>query len=144
MRTMIAGTLLLAAVAGRAAAQDRPYTQGPVVAVSYVRVKPGMFDKYMHWVATDWKRNMEAQKKEGIIVDYAVYSSMQRDEEDWNMLLSVTYRNMAALDNLRDRAEPVAARALARTPEQMTQANIERGAIRDPVGGRVLRQLILK
>lgn len=144
MRTIIAGTLLLAAVAGRATAQDRPFTQGPVVAVSYVRVKPGMFDKYMEWVATDWKRSMEAQKKEGIILDYAVFRSMQQDEEDWNMLLSVTYKNMAALDNLRDRAEPVAARALGTTPEQMTQANIERGAIRDPVGGRLLRQLILK
>jgi hypothetical protein len=144
MRTMIAGTLLLAAVAGQAAAQNRPFTQGPVVAVSYVRVKPGMFDKYMEWVATDWKRSMEAQKKEGIILDYGVYSSIQRDEKDWNMLLSVTYKNMAALDNLRDRTEPVAARALERTPEQMTQANIERGAIRDPVGGRLLRQLILK
>jgi hypothetical protein len=30
-----------------AAAQDRPYTEGPVVAVSYIRIKPGMFDKYM-------------------------------------------------------------------------------------------------
>jgi hypothetical protein len=41
-----------------------------------------MFDQYVKWLATDWKRNMEAQKKEGIILDYAVYSSPQSREGD--------------------------------------------------------------
>ena len=46
-----------------AVAQNRPYTDGSVMNVSYIRVKPGMFDKYVKWLATDWKRNMEAPKK---------------------------------------------------------------------------------
>ena len=66
MRIMLAALLLLAVVQGQAAAQNRAYTQGPVIEVSYVRVKPGMFDKYMQWLATDWKRNLEAQKKEDV------------------------------------------------------------------------------
>lgn len=144
MRTLIAGSILLAALASEATAQDRPFSQGPVVSVSYIRIKPGMFDKYMEYLATGWKRGMEAQKKEGIILDYAVYRSTPRDEADWDMALAVTYRNMAALDNLRDRTEPVTSRALGLSPDQMTQANIERGAMRDQVGGRLLRQLLLK
>ena len=126
------------------AAQDRPYTEGPVTAVSYIRVKPGMFDKYIKYLDTDYKRIMEAQKKEGVILDYAVYTSPQKDEEDWNTLLTVTYKNMAALDNLRDRAEPINMRTLSTTPEKAAAAGIERGAMRDQVGSRLLRQLILK
>jgi len=126
------------------AAQDRPYTEGSVTSVSYIRVKPGMFDKYMKYLDTDYKRSMEAQKKEGIILDYGVYTSPQKDEEDWNMVLTVTYKNMAALDNLRDRAEPIAMRTLSTTPDKAAAASIERGAMRDQVGSRLLRQLILK
>jgi hypothetical protein len=144
MRTLTTVLFLLAAAAGQSLAQGRPYTQGPVVDISYIRVKPGMFDKYVQWLATDWKRNVEAQKKEGVILDYAVYQSRQQDEDDWNMVLAITYRNMAAFDNLRDRVEPIATRTLNLTPEQMAERNVERGALRDQVGSRLLRQLILK
>jgi hypothetical protein len=140
----LAGVLLLTSLSTDAAAQGRPWSDGPVLAVTYNRTKAGMFDKYMTWVATDWKRNMEAQKKAGIIVDYAVYTSTPRDGDDWNVALAVTYKNMAALDNLRDRSEPVATQALSTTPEKLAQASAERDAIRDVIGGRLLRQQILK
>lgn len=140
---LVASSLVVALTSGMVA-QDRPYAEGPVVNVSYIRIKPGMFDKYMKYLATDYKLNMEAQKKAGIILDYAVYSSPQTREEDWNMILSVTFKNMAALDNLRDRTEPISRQTLKATPEQLSQANIERGAMRDAMGSRLLRQLILK
>ena len=127
-----------------AQAQNRPYTERPVTNVSYIRIKPGMFDKYMKWLSTDWKRNLEAQKKEGIILDYAVYTSPQTREDDWNMVLMVTYKNMAALDGLRDRSEPIATRTLGRTPEQLAEGTAERETLRDQLGNRLLRQLILK
>ena len=41
-----------------------------------------------------------------MITDWAVYSSDNRDEKDWNIALTTTYKNTAALDNLRDRADP--------------------------------------
>jgi hypothetical protein len=125
-------------------AQERSHTEGPVVAVSYIRIKPGMFDKYMKYLDTDYKKVMEAQKKEGIILDYGVFSSPQTGEGDWNMVLTTTYKNMAALDNLRDRADPVSSKVTNRTTEQAATANIERGAMRDQVGSRLMRQLILK
>jgi hypothetical protein len=78
----LASFVLVLGLTPAAVAQNRPYTEGPVMNVSYIRVKPGMFDKYVKWLATDWKRNMEAQKKEGVILDYAVYSSPQSREGD--------------------------------------------------------------
>ena len=60
------------------------------------------------------------------------------------MVLTTTYKNMAALDSLRDRAEPVANRTLNTTPEQRAQETIEREAMRDQVGSRLLRRLQLR
>jgi hypothetical protein len=145
MRRAIAlGPILLACFASAAVAQSRPYTEGNVVAVSYIRIKPGMFDKYMQYLDTDYKALLEAQKKQGLVVDYGVYSSPQQDEKDWNMVLTVTYKNMAALDGLRDKNEPLMKTTLNKSPEQSAQAAIERGTMREAVGGRLLRQLNLK
>jgi hypothetical protein len=136
--------LVLSLVSSAAAQQPRPYTEGPVITLEFVRTKPGMFDKYMEYLDGNYKRLMEASKKSGIILDYGVYSSMQSSESDWNVVLTTTYRNMAALDNLRDRVDPVVASTLSQTPEQANQAFAGRGAMRDPVGARLVRQLILK
>jgi len=136
--------LLAVLLSAPVAAQDRPYSEGPVVNVSYVRIKPGMFDRYMKYLDTDYKRLLEAQKKEGVVLDYGVYSSPEQHQDDWNMVLTVTYKNMAALDNLRDRVEPIMMRTLSTTPEKAAQASIERDAMREAMGSRLLRQLILK
>jgi len=112
--------------------------------MSYIRTKPGSFDKYMEYLDGNYKRLLEAQKKAGLVTDYAVYSSMPATETDWDVLLMTTYKNMAALDNLNDREEAIAASTLNQNREQASQAFGARGAMRDPVGGRLLRQLILK
>lgn len=143
-RALALGPILLACLASAAAGQTRPYTEGNVVSVSYIRIKPGMFDKYMQYLDTDYKSLLEAEKKQGLVVDYGVFSSPQQDEKDWNMVLTVTYKNMAALDDLRDKVEPLVTKTLNKSPEQSAQASVERGAMRDAVGSRLFRQLILK
>jgi hypothetical protein len=126
-RAVALGPILLACLASAAVAQSRPYTEGNVLSVSYLRIKPGMFDKYMQYLDTDYKTLLEAQKKQGLVLDYGVYTSPQQ-----------------ALNGLRDKVQPLVKTTLNKTPEQSAQESIERGAMRDAVGSRLLRQLILK
>jgi L-rhamnose mutarotase len=112
--------------------------------VSYIRTKPGMFDKYMKYLDTDYKKIMEAGKKAGVIVNYSVFTSTQENEADWNMILTVTYKDMAALDNLRDKMEPLSHGVTNLSAEQAAAASIDRGAMRDQIGGRLLREILLK
>ena len=144
MRALLPAVLLVCITSTGIAQQPRPYTEGPVVVFSYIRTKPGMFDKYMEYLDGNYKRLLEAQKKAGVVTDYAVYTSPQATEDDWNVLLTTTYKNMAALDNLNDRTDAIAASTLNQNRAQASQASVERGATRDLVGGRLLRQLILK
>ncbi len=95
----------------------------------------------MKYLQGPYKTLNEALKKEGIVVGYAVYSSLPRNPE--NIVLTVDYRNMAALDGLQDRTDPIAERLLG-PQEQQNQQTIERGAMRDILGSRLLRELQLK
>jgi hypothetical protein len=138
----LAGLLVL--VAAPAAAQSsRPYTEGSVTAVSYIRVKPGRFDDYMAYLAGPYKQLLDAQKKAGIITGWSVYSSPEQNEKDWNLILTTTFKNMAALDNLDERTDPIVKQIMG-SNEKANQGMVNRGEMRDLVGLRLVRELVIK
>ena len=55
----LAASLLLLAASVYAQVK-RPFRNGSVWSVSYIRMKPGMETAYLNYIATDWKRNQEA------------------------------------------------------------------------------------
>jgi hypothetical protein len=134
------------AVAETAAAQasTRAYREGQVVNLTYVRTKPGMFDRYMQYLNGAYKSDLEAQKAAGIVVDYGIYTSEPRTPGDHDIILAITYKNWGALDNLADRTDAIANRVLQSTPEQRAQQSIDRGAMREILGSRTYQQLLLK
>ena len=133
---------LMLSLLGSAALAAESYNEGRVVNVSYVRVKPGMYDAYMKFLATDYKRLMEAQKKAGIVVDYSVYSAESRTPQDANLILTTTYANMAALDRSEE-AQAIATKVIGDNAT-MNKGTQDRGAMREILGNQLVRQLILK
>src|SRR5688572_4567279 len=105
--------LLSVAITGGASAasaqgqEDRAYTEGAVVVVSYVRTEPGMFDEYMAYLSSTYKKLMEEYKKAGVILEYGVYGAEPRNETDPDLILTITYKNFAALDNVADKTDPI-------------------------------------
>ncbi|MEO8909796.1 MAG: hypothetical protein ABI408_06160 [Gemmatimonadaceae bacterium] len=140
---LIAGASGVIETAG-AQTSTRAYREGSVIAVTYIRTKPGMFDKYMQYLAGPYKTNLEAQKAAGIVLDYAIYTSEPRTPADHDLMLTIVYRNWGALDNLADRADAVVNKALSSTPDQRSQQSIDRGAMRESLGSRTYQQLTLK
>lgn len=127
------------------AASTRPYREGPVVSVSYIRTKPGMFDRYMEYLNGTYKTSQEAQKAAGLILDYGIYASAEnRNAGDHDIMLTTTYRNWGAFDGFADRADAVANRVLQNTPQQRDQQFIDRSTMRDVIGGRNYQQLLLR
>jgi L-rhamnose mutarotase len=125
------------------AQEDHAYTQGPVVIVSFVRTEPGMFEEYMRYLDTTYKRLMDGFKKKGIITDYAVYQALPRGPEDADLILTVTYKNMAAFDDLQARTDPAVKEIFGSLPKAAS-ASADRGKMRKDVGNQMVRQLILK
>ena len=82
-----------------ARAQDeRAYTDGPVTEVDYIQVEYGHFEEYIDWLNSTWKPTMEAMKKAGLIIDYKVFRLTPRSPGQPNVILWITYKNMAGLD----------------------------------------------
>ncbi len=52
-------TVALSGAAFVTQAQERPYREGPVTEISFVKVKPGKFDEYMAYLAGPYRELME-------------------------------------------------------------------------------------
>jgi hypothetical protein len=139
----LAGVLAFATLTAPALASDKPYDDGPVTVVSSLRTNPGMQDAYLRYLATTYKANMDAAKKEGIILDWRAYQTQPRSADDPNIYLTVTYRNMAALDDLDDKMEPIMQRSFGDQKARDASA-IDREKMRRPIGQEVIREVVFK
>jgi hypothetical protein len=92
---------------------------------------------------TTGKQIREDEKKAGIIVDYAVYTVQPRSPQDPDLYLVITYKNMAALDGLEDRVEPLQKKIWS-TREASAKATVDRESMREILGTQLIRQLNLK
>jgi len=139
---LLAALLTIATTLTRAE-DEHAYTEGPVLVVSFVRTEPGMFEEYMRYLSKTYKHLMEESKKQGIITDYAIYQARPHDPQDADLILTVTYKNMAALDNLQARSDPLIKEAFGSLPKASAAAG-ERTKMRKEIGSQLVRQLILK
>ena len=126
-----------------ARAQDeRQYTDGPVTEVDYIQVEYGHFEEYIDWLNSTWKPTMEATKKAGIIIDYKVFSSTPPSPDHPDIILLITYKNMAALD--RGVEEEEVAKKVICSTECQNKARVGRNEYRKVLGNEYIRELILK
>jgi hypothetical protein len=125
------------------AQEEHAYTQGPVVIVTFVRTEPGMFEEYMRYLSGTYKHVMDDYKKQGIITEYAVFQSRPRDPQDADVILTVTYKNMAAFDDLQARTDPATKKTFG-SLAKASSASADRGKMRKDMGSQMIRQLILK
>ncbi|HWY94844.1 MAG TPA: hypothetical protein VNX69_06625 [Steroidobacteraceae bacterium] len=135
--------LSMSAISSALADDSKAYTEGTVVEVTSIRTKPGMFDAYMKWLDTTGKQLREDEKKAGLILDYAVYQALPRSPHDPDIYLVITYKNMAALDGLSDRVEPLQRKIWA-TREAGAKAAADRESMREILGTELMRKLELK
>jgi len=141
--TLLAIALACAFSAQAIADDARAYKEGPVTDVTYVKIKPGQFDTYMKWLDATFKPENEALMKAKIIVGYKVYANEARDPHDADLILSVTYANMAAMDNLNERTDAITEKFEGNLDKQ-NQAFADRGSMREILGSRLIRELMLK
>lgn len=135
--------LLSIVLSANASAQEaKPYKDGPVTEVSYIKTRNGKFDDYMKFLDTDWKSQMEGYKKAGLIVGYAVYSATPRSPNEADVILTTTYANLAALDKT-DEFDKIDAKAAGGTTA-MNKGASDRDAIRQVLGSELIREMILK
>jgi len=141
-RRLLIGVVFAGIAATATADEGRVYKEGPVIDVSYIRTMPGRFDDHMKFLATDYRAFMEAGKKAGLILDYNIYSTTPRSPKDPDLVLTIVYANMAALDRSEE-ADAVAVKTLGSMDKQ-NKAAMDRESMRQVLGSQLMRKLILK
>ncbi len=122
---------------------SRPYHNGSVWNIAFIRIKPGMDTAYMNYLAGSWKAEQEAQKKDGNIVSYKVMSVEGHTTGEFNLMLMTEYKNLATMEANEAKAEAIAQRVVGNDEVQMKGYN-DRLAIREVIGNRLAREVILE
>jgi hypothetical protein len=138
---MLAG--LLFGVTAAWAEEEMVYSEGPVILVSSIRTKYGMFDEYMKFLDGTYKRLMEEEKKAGLVVDYGVYQAFPHNPHEPDIFLTITFKNWAAFDGLTEKVNAIEAK-LYGSMESSNKAAVDRDKVREVLGSQVIQKLQLK
>ena len=118
------------------------YNEGPVTAVTYLKIEYGHFDEYVDWLNSTWKPLNEAKKKAGFIIDYKVFAARPKTPDEPNVIFMITYPNMASFD--RKVEEDVFGVKLIGSAKDQNKARVDRSAYRKNLGSELIREIILK
>jgi hypothetical protein len=91
---VVAVLVAVLAFAGSALAQQpeaKPYHNGSVWEIGFIHAKAGMEDRYLRYIASEWKREQEALKKAGIVLDYKVITTEAHGPTDFNVILMTEF-----------------------------------------------------
>jgi hypothetical protein len=140
----ILGLITAIAFTGTCRAQsDAPYTEGPVWTITLVKTKYGMTDDYLKGLAKTFKGTLDEAKKQNLIMDYKILLGDSSSPHDFDILLMVEQKNMATLDNAREKFDPIA-RKIEGTPDQQRAMATQRVELREILGNKLMREITLK
>jgi hypothetical protein len=125
------------------AQSDAPYTEGTVWNITMVKVKPGLADQYLKGLAKTLKGTLDEAKKQNLILSYKILLGDAATPQDFNILVMVESKNMAALDNAREKFDPITKKVVGSIEEQEKTAT-QRLEVREIMGGKLMREITLK
>jgi len=122
---------------------NAPYTEGAVWVLTMIKTKAGLSDDYLKSISQTVKPIYDEEKKQKIILDYKILNGDAMGPQDFSILIMVQYPNMAALDSLRDKMDPLIEKVMG--PEDQRRATaVKRLDIREILGTKTMREITLK
>ncbi|MFN6963117.1 MAG: hypothetical protein ACK4S4_05050 [Pyrinomonadaceae bacterium] len=122
---------------------NRPYRNGTVWSIGFIRMKPGMDTAYLNYVAGDWKREQEALKKEGMIISYKVLQTESHGTGDFNLMLMTEYKDLATYEKNLDKTDALLQTVIG-NDEKQRQGYRDRLEIREVLADRMAREIVLE
>ncbi len=119
------------------------YVEGPVWVMTFVKTKSGLSDEYLKAMAGSLKPIYDEEKNRKIILDYKILSGGDAGDRDFNIIIMVEYPNTAALDELRERTEPIIDKIIGPTDKRRDMA-AKRLDIREILATKTMREITLK
>ena len=119
------------------------FTPGSVWGVTTIRIHPGMDQAYLEYLDTQLKKESDISIKNGFMKSYKILRG-QDDDGGWNMLILREYDSFASLEKNEEKADEVLRQATGIDDQKGMQGYMDRSKIRDVMGTKFMRELILK
>ncbi len=141
LTTIFAATLM---TAFPAFAQSPNFDPGPVWRVTYVHIKSGQADAFWKNFRENTKPIFEEFKKAGLISDYKTFTNPVTDHPgDWNVAISISYPNYAAMDQLAAKGATIAIKHYG-SREAMLAAGKKQEDVSEVIASHLAREVTSK
>jgi len=139
---MATATAPARATATEGVEQERPWTSGSVWSIEFIRVKSGQDLQYGRALADSWKKAMEENKKNGVILSYKILAGPPANRDDFTHLLMIEFPNFAALDE-QDKFDATV-KKLFGSLASIEEALRKREGMREAIGMKLMREMRFK
>jgi len=119
------------------------FTPGTVWGVTTIRIHPGMDQAYLEYLDTQLKKESDISIKNGFMKSYKILRG-QDDDSGWNMLILREYDSFASLEKNEEKADEVLRQATGIDDQKGMQGYTDRSKIREVMGTKFMREVILK
>lgn len=145
MKTKITFIILLLAfvLSINSFAQERSYKNGSTWAVSFVQIKNGMGRDYLNSLKTTWKAVQDEGIKQGLILSYKILEGTASNPDDWQIMLMVEYKNLAAMEAGDDKWDAIQTKIVGNEEDQKKLREI-RVNMRTMYGTKTMREIVYK
>jgi len=124
-------------------AQERNYKDGSVWTLSFIRVNYGQGIDYINSLKTTWKAVQDEAIKEGLELSYKILDGESATPEDYNMILMVEYKNLAAMEGNDAKWDAIQAKVVGNEENQKKLMG-SRVNMRSMYGQKVMREVVYK
>jgi hypothetical protein len=135
--------IVILAAAAYTQIPTRPYRNGSVWNITFIHTHAGMDNAYLTYLTSDWKREQEAAKQDGMILSYKVLTTEAHNSADWDVMLMVEYKDLATMEANQTKQDALQQKLFS-SDQKIEQGYKDRAAIRDLVGTRIAREIILE
>lgn len=122
--------------------QERPWTLGSVWSVDFIRVKPGHTLDYGRELAATWKKMLDEEKKQGLVLSYKILAGSPSNRDDFTHMLLVEFPNHAVFDQ-QEKMDAIVKKVIGSLGD-LNEMFLKREEIREAIGNRMFRELNLK
>jgi hypothetical protein len=122
--------------------QERPWTLGSVWTVDFIRLKPGRTLEYGRELAATWKKMLDEEKKQGLVLSYKILTGMPSNRDDFTHMLLTEFPNYGVFDQ-QEKIDAVMKKVIGSLGD-LNEMFRKREEMRESIGTRTLRELHLK
>lgn len=131
------------AVAAPALAQESSYVPGTVWQFSKIKTEPGQSENYLDYLAGNWRKQLDYEKKAGYVVSYHVFSVNNPRADEPDLILAVEYKDYLTTAQQLDLQKKIDA-MMQQDPHKGDAAAGERKSMRTMLGSMEVQELKLK